>query len=85
MNVNEVHSNPGYLTCGVPQGPILGALLFLLYVNDMPQSVNCDLYLYADDSCLVIQDVKIIERQLNADFANICDWFLDNKLGIRFG
>ena len=87
VNVNEVHSNPGYLTCGVPQGSILGPLLFLLYINDMPQSVNCDLYLYADDSCLVIQDkdVKVIERQLNADFANLCDWFLDNKLSIHFG
>ena len=39
------------------------SLLFLLYVNDMKQAVNCDLFLYADDSCLVYQhkDLKEIE------------------------
>lgn len=81
VSVNDTTSNSGNLTCGVPQGSILGPLLFLLYVNDMPQSVECDLFLYADDSCLVFQhrDPKIIEKQLNKDFASLCDWFVDNK------
>ena len=72
---------------GVPQGSILGPLLFLLYVNDMKQAVDCDLFLYADDSCLVYQhkDVKEIERNLNKNFSNVCDWFVDNKLSIHFG
>ena len=54
-------------SCGVPQGSILGPLIFLLYVNDMPQAVDCDLLLYADDSCLVFRDNNIdeIEKQLN--------------------
>ena len=49
------------------QGSILGPLIFLLYVNDMPQAVDCDLLLYADDSCLVFRDNNIneIEKQLN--------------------
>ena len=53
----------------------------------MPMAVKCDLLLYADDTCLVFQNknVKDIEKQLNEDFANICDWFVDNKLSIRFG
>ena len=53
----------------------------------MPQAVHCDLFLYADDSCLVFQhkDVKEIERQLTINFSNICDWFIDNKLSIHFG
>ena len=87
VSVNDSISSPGSLTCGVPQGSILGPLLFLLYVNDMPQSVECDLFLYADDSCLVFQhkDLNIIEKQLNKDFANLCDWFVDNKLSIHFG
>ena len=73
--------------CGVPQGSILEPLLFLLYVNDMKQAVDCDLFLYADDSCLVYQhkDVKEIERNLNKNFSNVCDWFVDNKLSIHFG
>ena len=85
--IDKTLSSDGTLACGVPQGSILGPLLFLLYVNDMPQAVSCDLYLYADDSCLVYQhkDVKVIEQQLNKDFSNLCDWFVDNKLSIHFG
>ena len=53
----------------------------------MPQAVNLNLFLYADDSCLVFQenDVIEIERQLNRDFKNICEWFADNRLSIHFG
>ena len=70
----------------MPQGSILGPLLFLIYVNDMPLVVKCDLSLYADDTCLVFQskNVKDIVKQLNEAFANICDWFNDNKLSIHF-
>ena len=87
VNVGDEYSSPGDLSCGVPQGSILGPLLFLLYVNDMPQSVSCDLLLYADDSCLVYtgKDIDNIETQLNNDFNSICDWFVDNKLSIHFG
>ena len=71
----------------VPQGSILGPLLFLLYINDMPQALSCDLLLYADDSCLVFQhkNVKEIEFKLNENFSDLCDWFVDNKLSIHFG
>ena len=53
----------------------------------MSQAVKCDLFLYADDTCLVCQhkDINRIENQLNGDFCNICDWFVDNKLSIHFG
>ena len=51
---NETSSEAGTVTCGVPQGSILGPLLFLCYVNDMPMSIKCKLLLYADDSALII-------------------------------
>ena len=80
-------SDFGKVSCGVPQGSILEPLLFLIYVNDMPQAVKSNLFLYADDSCLMYRhrDVNQIEKQLNNDFENICNWFVDNKLSIHFG
>ena len=87
VNLNQTFSEPGKLLCGVPQGSILGPLLFLIYINDMPQSVNCELLLYADDTCLIFQhsDIREIETQLNKNFSSICQWFVDNKLSIHFG
>ena len=66
---------------------VLGPLLFLIYVNDIPQAVKSTLLLYADDSCFLYQhkDVDEIEKHLNKDFENICDRFVDNKLSIHFG
>ena len=53
MLVDGVVSDFKEVTCGVPQGSILGPILFLCYVNDMAISLGCHLSLYADDSTLV--------------------------------
>ena len=64
----------------------LRSLLFLIYDNDMPMAVKCNLFLYADGTWLVFQskNIKDIKKQLNKDFGNICDWFVDNKRSIHF-
>ena len=87
IKVDKTLSDAGNLTCGVPQGSILGPLLFLIYINDMPQATTCDLLLYADDSCLIYQHKNInqIEKVLTNNFSGLCDWFVDNKLSIHFG
>ena len=87
VNIENDYSNLGKLSCGVPQGSILGPLIFLIYVNDMPQSVDCDLFLYADDTCVGFtgNNIKTIENNLNRNFNSLCDWFVENRLSIHFG
>ena len=62
-----------------------GTLLFLIFVNDMPQAVKSNLSPYADYSSLVFQGKNVIKTKLNGDFTNICEWFVGKKLGIDFG
>ena len=63
----------------MPEGFILEPL-FLIYVNNMPQALKSNLFLYVDDSCLMSHG---IEKQLNKNFENVCNWFVDNKLSIH--
>ena len=88
VDVDSTLSEPAELVCGVPQGSILGPLLFLIYINDLPQSVRySDIRLYADDTCISFKhrNINLINDKLNQDFNSLCDWFLDNKLSIHFG
>ena len=81
VNINNHFSDLYKINCDIPQGSILGPLLFLLYVHDIPQAVHSYLLLYVDDSSLTFQykHVHTIEHQLNKDFTNLCEWFVDNK------
>ena len=87
VSIENKYSSILKISFGVPQRSILGPLLFLISVNDMKQALSSDLLLYANDSCLVFQhkDVTEIETHFNNDFSNLCEWFLDNKLGVHFG
>ena len=86
ISINTSYSSPANLLCGVPQGSILGPLLFLLYINGLPQAFVSDSLLYADDTHIVFQHKSEIEieKQLIRDFSSMCDWFVDNKLSIHF-
>merc|ERR1711891_78735 len=84
---NEARSDPGIVSCGVPQGSILGPLLFLCYVNDMSISIKCKFLLYADDSALIVSgsDPQIIADKLSEELESCRKWLLDNKLSLHLG
>ena len=52
VNLGNIFSQPAPVSCGIPQDSILGPLLFLLRISNMSQAVKCDLFLYADDTCV---------------------------------
>ena len=88
VSLEETLSETGILNCRVRQESIIGPILFLLYVNDMKTELkNCGLRLYASDTCILYshQYIKFIERNLNYDFNNLYEWFIDNKLSLHFG
>ena len=87
VEVNGTLSPPLQVTCGVPQGSILGPLLFLIYVNDMASACDCDLFLFADDSALLVSDKDNlqVEKALSSELNKICTWLNDNKLSIHLG
>ena len=88
VKLENVFSNARLINCGVPQGSILGPLLFLTYTKDLAQALNeTGSYLYADNNGVFYQDkdVEKIEKILNKEFSSLCEWFVDNKLSIHFG
>jgi hypothetical protein len=81
--VNNVRSQPALITMGIPQGSILGPLLFNIYVNDIfnvARSVKC--VLYADDTVIVVSAKSIIDVFITAShfFGMFSKWFALNKL-----
>ena len=80
-------SDTGVVPCGVPQGSILGPLLFLIYVNDMEAAVSCQLIVYADDAALLVsgRDICLIEERLGNELSSLNGWLVDNRLSIHLG
>ena len=81
----SINSHESSLLCndfGVAQGSTLGPLLFLLYINDLPSSVNCIPRLFADDTCLLFSasNPSKLRSHMQKDLDNITEWFKANKL-----
>lgn len=87
VEIKGTLSEPKPIDCGLPQGSILGPLLFLLYINDMQDACSCQLFLYADDSALLInpKEVGIIQSTLQAELSRVSAWLEDNRLSLHLG
>ena len=85
--INGTVSDLKYVSCGVPQGSILGPTLFQIYVNDMSMAVDCSLLLYADDSILLTsgKSVEQIETVLSKNMDSVSNWLIDNRLSLHLG
>ena len=84
--VNNVSSDVETINCGVPQGSVLGALLYLVYLNDISNVVHDSrLKLFADDTNLFIfgKNLTDVEKKANINLKCMEQWFLANKLSLN--
>ena len=82
----NAQSVPNTVSVGVAQGSILGPLMFITYMNDLPNVLEfCNIALYADDTVLYFFSKLItkIESKLNSDVRHVCDWLKHNQLTLN--
>jgi hypothetical protein len=84
--VNGMSSNLLNILISVPQGSILGPLLFLIYINDLPLCSQLGSLLFADDAALLAKhkDLNELLNFVNTEFKKICHFFRYNKLSLHF-
>lgn len=85
VSVDSGKSEFATVNCGVPQGSILGPMLFLLYINDMVECCNANLVHYADDTTYYMtgSSLDILIETINSDLENVDTWLRANMLSLN--
>ena len=85
VSVSDQKSDLKEIKCGIPQGSVLGPLLFLLYINDLPQATNFFTSLFADDTGLLLSssDPNRLMKIANFELEKAKEWFQANKLTLN--
>ena len=85
VKIGRSFSDLKSIDIGIPQGSILGPLLFIVFVNDLPDNVTCKTVMYADDTSLLVSssDPSCLQNSLNRNLCNIASWFRKNKLTLN--
>lgn len=86
VKIGEYQSSPHKITYGVPQGSILGPLLFLIYINNIHEvGLHGHIYLYADDTCLFYfgKNLSNLISQAQEDLDKLNNWLKYNLLTIN--
>ena len=85
-SVNNINSHINDLSYGVPQGSVLGPLLFLIYINDLNSAVKFSYIRYfADDRNILYRHMSLrkINQRINFDLKNIVEWLRANKIALN--
>ena len=85
MSINGLESEKRKIFCGVPQGSVLGPLLFLLFINDLPNATNFLTLLFADDTTFQVSGLDLSElfNIANTELEKSAVWFRANKLTLN--
>ena len=84
VSINGFNSDHQNIACGVPQGSVLGPLLFLIFINDLNVAIrNSSTFHFADDTCFlnIKSTIKEINKHVNKDLRSLSKWlWRGNKL-----
>ena len=86
VKINKSKSTINDIACGVPQDSVLGPLLFILYTNDLPNSLeHTHAILFADDTTIYLNsnNINSLYENVNKDLNSLYEWFNTNKLSLN--